>query len=140
MPTDLLKKVAFYLLFAVIASIAFSVSMYEITSILFILISVLSFLKDPNKRIWRGRMIVFFIVYFLANLLSLTQTHFPADSWKGIFRVARSMLLCLSVIYTVDSEEKFKKLFLWCLGVAFFISMTGCSRVSRATRSSGTGK
>ena len=125
MLTDSLKKISFFVLFLVIASLAFSISFYEITSILFILISIFLFLTDTDKQVLRGRWALFFTVYFIVNLLSLTQTHYPADSWKGILRVTRSILLCLSVIYTVDSEEKFRKLFFWCLWVAFFISVDG---------------
>ena len=125
MPTSFLKKTAFYLLFWVMASIAFSISLYEVTSVLFILICIVSFLTDQEKRLFSRRWTLLLVVYFSANLLSLTQTHYPYDSWKGLFRVARSILLCLSVIYAVDTEEKFRKLFFWCLSVAFFIAADG---------------
>ena len=125
MPIDFLKKAAFFSLLGVIASAAFSISFYEITTVIFILLSMTAFFLDPDKKLLQRRWVIFFGVYFLANLLSLTQTHYPTDSLKGLLRIARLILLCFSVIYTVDSKEKFKKIFLWYLGVAFFIAADG---------------
>ncbi len=129
MLTDKLKILAFWLLLASIFTITFSISLYEITSVAFVLVSLAAMATDRGTPALKGRWMLFLAVYFAANALSLTQSHYMADSLKGLLRVFRSCALCVSVIYALDTEDKFLKAFQWYLAVAFIIALDGFYQV-----------
>ena len=106
-------------------TVTFSISLYEIISILFVVVTMTAMIFDHDRRALKGRWMIFLTVYFIANVFSLTQTHYMADSLKGMLRVFRSIALCTGVIYALDTEDKFLKAFKWCLMVAFFIGLDG---------------
>lgn len=120
-----LKRIAFYSLGGVLLSLSFSISLYEIFSVIFVLSAVSAMVLSRDTRILRSRWMIFLLIYLAANLLSLTQSHHPFDSFKGIVRVFRLALLSLGVIYIIDSEEKFVKIFKWSLLVALLIGLDG---------------
>ena len=57
------------------------------------------------------------------NLLSVTQSGYLWTSARGVFKVLRQILLCLAVIFVLDSGGKLKKIIQWILAVGFFISI-----------------
>lgn len=122
--SDQLKFLAYAALFLLIAVISFSISLFEIVSITFILLSAASYLlSDKKKPFFNRTMIVWIGLYFTANLLSFTQTEHLADSLKGIFRIFRLILLTLSVIYVVDDQAKLKAVLGWFACVAAAIGI-----------------
>ena len=120
-----LKRIAFYSLAGVILSLSFSISLYEVTSVIFVLSAAAAMILSRDTRLLKSRWMIFLLLYLAANLLSLTQSHYPIDSLKGIVRVLRLGLLSLGVIYIIDSEEKFTKIFKWSLLVGFLIALDG---------------
>lgn len=126
MRIDLLKRLGFFLLLATLASAAVGISLFEISSVAFLAVSLVCMALDADrKRALGGCWTVFFAVYFAANLLSLTQSQYMGDSLKGMLRVFRLIGICLSVIYTLDTEEKFAAAFRWVLGVSFAVAVDG---------------
>ncbi len=103
-----LKKAAYGALFFVIATAAFSNSLFQISSVIFIVLSFLSAIGTRQVSFLKSRWAILVAVYFLMNLVSLAQSAYLFTSLKSIFAVLRQILLCLSVIYIVDSKDKFK--------------------------------
>ncbi len=118
-----LKKAAYGALFFVIATAAFSNSLFQISSVIFIVLSLLSVIGTRQASFLKNRWAILVAVYFLMNLISLAQSAYLFTSLKSIFAVLRQILLCLSVIYTVDSKDKFKALFQFFCVVAFMIAL-----------------
>ena len=122
---DFLKRTAFYSLLATVLALSFSITLYEAASVVFVVAAFSAMILERDARLLRGRWFIFIAVYFIANLLSFVHTGYPVDSLKGITRILRLLLLSLGVVYIVDSEEKFKKVFGWTMIVAFCAGVDG---------------
>ncbi len=118
-----LKEIAYGVLLTVIPSMAVSISLFEITASVFMGLCVLAMWRDRDASPFRGALAVWMAVYLAAAALSFTQTEYPYASLRGIFRVFRGLLFCLSVAYAIDDAPKAKRLFLWFLGVAFAMGL-----------------
>ncbi len=105
---DLLKRLAFAALLAAVATITFSISLFEISAGATMLLTIIAVAKKRDVGRVRGFFLCAALAYFAFNLISLTQSHYAAPSLRGIFKVFRHVLLGLSVLYLVDSEDKFK--------------------------------
>ncbi len=125
MPINFFKRAALYALFGVILSLTFSISLYEAASVTLVVCALWAMALEKDFRAFRGPWMIFVLIYFAANLLSLAHSQYMPDSLKGITRVLRLILLAVSVVYIVDSEEKFKKVFWLCLATAFIIGIDG---------------
>ena len=124
MPTErLAKEVATGMLFLVVITMSFSIALFEITSSLFMGLAIISYLQAKPKPSFNKTFLILLSLYFLTNALSLTQSHHLFNSLKGLFRVFRSILLCLSVSYVIDSEKKLRGVYQCFLWVAFFLSV-----------------
>ncbi len=120
-----LKRLAFYSLLAAVASMAFSISLFEITAAVFVISTAWTLCLERDASVFRGKWMLFLALFFAANLLSITRSQYPGDSWKGMFRVLRLSFFLLAVLHTVNTEEKFFKVFKIYLLVAFVIGLDG---------------
>ncbi len=118
-----IKEAAFLVLFFVVLTVTFSISLFEIFSSLFLILSFIAFFKERTPKIFKGAFIFCMAVYFFMNLLSVTQSGYLWTSARGVFKVLRQILLCLAVIFVLDSESKLKKIIQWILAVGLFISI-----------------
>ena len=105
-----IKEAAFLVLFPAVFAVTLSVSFFEIFSGLFIVLSLIAFFKAEDGRDFRSAFVCCAIVYFFMNLLSVTQSDYWWASARGVFKVFRQVLLCFSVIFILDSEDKIKKI------------------------------
>lgn len=120
-----LRELSFFFLLATVVSLACGISLFEISSSVFVVLSLLGMIGARQGRVWRGRWMIFLCLYFLACILSFLPSEHWGDSLKGLFRVARLILLALCVIDAVDSEDRFRKVFWVYLFSAFAISLDG---------------
>ena len=105
------KSLAFWALGAAFVCASFSNSLFEIFSSAFLILSLALIAKEKRLDVFKSAFGVAAGLYFLAVLMTLTQSAYPAESLRGIFRVLRCVLMSFSAIYLVDNEEKFKKIF-----------------------------
>ena len=117
------KDAAFWALFFVIATVAFSNSLFQISSSLFIVLSILAIAGTRQVSFLKNGWGILIAIYFVMNLVSLTQSEYLLTSLRGVFAVLRRILLCLAVVYVVDSEKKFRQLFQFFLCVASLIAL-----------------
>ncbi len=113
---------AFVALFFTVASMAFSISLFEIFSWMFISLCFLSMARSKTTVFLKDPLFVLAVIYFAMSLLSLTQSHYLDASLRGVFKVLKNILLCFSVVYVLDSDEKFKKTVMWLMVVALVIA------------------
>ena len=115
------KRLAYMALFAVAASLTFSNAIFEISSCVFMALALFSMIRSRDFSFLKSPWVFLMLFYFLINVASITQSQYLATSLQGLFRVFRCIVLCLSAVYVVDSEDKFKKIFEWFLVVAALV-------------------
>ncbi|MBI3315987.1 MAG: O-antigen ligase family protein [Candidatus Omnitrophica bacterium] len=120
---DPARSLAYLTLFFVIALGSWSNAFFSIFSILFMLLSLVSVFRTRDFSVFKSPLAVFIAVFIFMNLVSLTQTHYLDNSLRGVFKIFRSGLLCLSAVYVLDTEDKFRKIFHCELIVASLIGL-----------------
>lgn len=124
MPTESFERRAAYItFFLVVAANAFSISFFQILSLVFMGFVLIDFLKTRRVRFVKPIFFMLLCGYLAINLISLTQTDYLAQSLRGAFRVFRHLLLCLSIVYILDTEDKIRRIFYWFAGVGFVIAL-----------------
>lgn len=121
-----LSRGAFGALFFVVAALSFSISLFEISSGIFIgltLLWVLKFRSADRGIIFKNMFTLFVGLYFLSVLLSLTQSEYLAASARGVFKVLKNIALCFAAVAVIDSEARFKKIFQFFLLGALLIAI-----------------
>ncbi len=114
-----LERIAYWMLYAVVACVTFSISLFEITSVLFIVLSVGSMVRRGHFRLKPDRLFyVLLLIYFMTNVLSLVQTPYMKESVRGIWKVMRALLLCVSVAHILNSQKRAKGIFEFTFWVA----------------------
>jgi heptosyltransferase-2 len=121
MPTS--RQLAYASLFFVVAGLAFSIGLFNTAVSVLIGLALISVILRRDFAVFRGPFLWFLLAYLAMNLVSLTQTDYPMTSARGIVKVLKNLFLCLSVVYVVDSEDKFRRIFQWILTVAVVISI-----------------
>ena len=120
--SDSLKRWAYFSFFLVIASVASSISLFEITSAIFI--GLCFFSACRGNRWGMDRRALFLIgLYFLMHVISLTQSQYLSTSLRGVFKVVKQAAMFFSVVYAVDSKEKARRVFFCFLWIAFLVSL-----------------
>lgn len=117
------KELAFRTLFAVIFFLPSSISLFEIASWAFILLAAWSLAVGRDFSRLRQPFAACAVAYLFFACLSLTQSAHLEASWRGVFKVVRSLLLCFAAVYVVDSPARFKTLFKWFLAVAVLMAV-----------------
>ena len=120
-----LRSLALGALMATAASLSFSITLFEISSVIFIISSLLVMALEKDFSVFGRKCAIFIGLYCLAALLSISQSHHLWDSLKGLLRMARLGLLCLSVIFIVDSEKKWRWVFWVTVGCAVLVCLDG---------------
>ena len=120
---DRAKDQVYLLLFAMLASAAFSNSLFEISSSVFMVLWLFTVLAERRWKIFKGVWVYFLGAYVAVNVLSVFQTVSVHDSVKGAFRVLRWAILTLGVTDTVDTREKLIKVCEALLAVVLFICL-----------------
>jgi putative inorganic carbon (HCO3(-)) transporter len=115
------KEIAFVVLFGVAATISFSNSLFEITSSVFMALALFSAIGFRRLDLLKTKWGAFLGLYLFLCAASFARSQYPFESWKGLFRVFRCILLSLSVVQVVDSEIKFRRIYHMLLAVAVFI-------------------
>lgn len=122
---------AYALLFPMAFSVAISITLFVTLSSLFMALALYSIIRR-GTTLTRDFFWKLFLIYFLANALSLTQTHFWPESWRGLLKIGRHILLAFGIAHVVDSPRKMARLvpifFLTAVIVsldAFFQGWTG---------------
>ena len=114
MPTKTIDEWAFIALCFVVPTLSFSISLFEISSGIFIGLTLVSMIrsKDPRRfDIFKNVFVVLTLLYLAVNILSLTQSAYLWTSARGVFKVVKNLTLCLSAFYIIDSEKRFKTIF-----------------------------
>lgn len=115
------KKAAVLALFFTIISNSFSIAFFEFFSSVLMGFVLLGLLRSRKAEFGATRIFLWLAaVYFAINLFSVTQSSYPTESWRGIFRVFRHVFLSAAVLYTVDSEAKLRKMF-YCLAATALV-------------------
>ncbi len=122
--TDI-RTLAFCTLFPLAAALTFSISIFEISTAVFFGLMLVLFWKEPHALLARLKkpLMFFLVLYFVLNLLSLTQTQYWEASGRGIGKVGKGILLCLFTFVVMDDEAKHKKIFEWILWVSLLINL-----------------
>lgn len=124
MPTDNgFKKAAFYAMLAVIPAATVSNSLFEIASIALMILALISFFIEKRWEIIRGWFAGLILLYLIACAASFLATDYPKESWRGLFKVVRHALLCLSVVYVADDRKKIVLMFRVAMVVAIVIGL-----------------
>lgn len=121
-----LDSSAFVSLFFVMGTLCFSIALFEISSAIFLGLTLLLIIHPEGQKraaILRNGFVFLAVLYFLINVLSLTQTAYWAVSLRGLFKVLKNIVLCLAVFTVVDSKERFRKVFEFFLLAAVLISI-----------------
>lgn len=117
------RTLAFPVLFGALATAAFSNSLFEISSSIFLGLWLVDLIARRRTGVFRGAWPLLLAVYVLVNALSVLPAQFAYDSLKGAFRVLRWALLTLAVTDIVDTEEKLSLGFQAILAVIVFIAV-----------------
>lgn len=120
-----LRQAAWFSLMAAAASLAFSITLYEASSILFIVLSLAVMVLERDFSVFRKTLTIFIGLFCAVTLISVSQSGYLWDSWKGVFRVVRCALLCLSVIVILDDEKKWRATFWVVVSVAVIVVLDG---------------
>ncbi len=105
------KNLALWALAAAFVTASFSNSFFEIFSGIFLVLCLALIAAERRLDFFKSPFGVAAGIYLLWVLLTLTQSEYFAESLKGFFRVLRYTLMSFFVIYLVDNEKKFKKVF-----------------------------
>ena len=120
---DIYKEIGFWFLCALIASLSFSISFFEIFSAITIILALISCVRSRNCQVIKNGLFLLILIYLLINVVSIFQTEYLAPSIRGIGKVLKNVLVCFSAAYLIDSEEKLRKIFKWFLVVAVIIGV-----------------
>ncbi len=120
---NVFERGAFLSLLSVIATITFSISLYEAASWALIFFCLVLIVVRRDFRVFNNIFFGLAAVYFLMNVVSISQSSYQDTSFHGVLKVAKNILLCAAGFYALDSEDKFKKIFQWFLIVSFFIGI-----------------
>ncbi len=124
MPTEVwTKRLAYWAIFPLLAGLATSNSLFTIFSSAFMILSILVFLQEKRWSFFADRWFLCLALFFLLNLASVFQSEYVFHSLRGVFRTFRYLVLCLSVIYVLDTESKWNAVFRWAGIVAFVIGL-----------------
>ena len=116
------NRAAFYCFFAVIATLSFSISLFEITSWVFIGLCLVSMTRERRFKVFKNIFFALAMIYLSMNLLSLFNSGYLLTSARGVSKVLKNILVCGFSFYIVDSKERLRKVFQSVLITAFFIS------------------
>ncbi len=105
------KETAYYFLFPSILAVAVSISLFAAVSSVFMALVLYSMIRSKQTSLLKDLFFKLLFLYFFMNLLSLTQTHYWAESLRGLFKVFRHIFLCVGVAYTLDTPKKIRKLY-----------------------------
>ncbi len=105
------KSLALWPLLGAFVASSFSNSFFEIFSGVFLVFSLLLVVLEKRYDIFKNIFAVAVGLYLLTVILSLTRSEYAAASLRGVFRVLRCVLMSFFVVYVVDDEGKFKKVF-----------------------------
>ncbi len=122
------SEIAFRVLFAVILAVACSISFFEITSWMFIVLAAWSVFVGRDLSRLKKPFVVLALIYLFFTLLSVTQSAYPTNSWRGVFKTLRNVLLFFAAVHVVDSKQRFRALFKWFLAVAVFIGLDAAAQ------------
>ena len=121
--TQELKRWAFLALIGSFVAASFSNSFFEIFTGAFLCLSLLALVLEKRFDVFKSLFGLVVCIYFLVAVLSLTQSSYWATSLKGVFRVLRCALMSFFVIYLVEDERRFKKIFYVFAVSAFLIGL-----------------
>ena len=105
------KALAYWAFVGAVVAASFSNSFFEIFSIGYLLVASALLIFEKRWEFLKNGLAVLAGLYFLAAILSLTQTQYWDNSLKGIFRILRCVLMCFLTPYAVDTRQKFKTAF-----------------------------
>ncbi len=117
---------AFVSLFFVMGTLCFSIALFEISSAIFLGLTLLSIIHPEGRKraaLLKNGFFFLALLYFFVNVLSLTQTAYWGVSFRGLFKVLKNIALCLAVFTVIDSKERFRKVFEFFLLGAALISI-----------------
>lgn len=109
-------------LFGVILTITFSNSLFQIFSGALMALAIYHALLTRRlpklpRLLWAA-----LALFFVANLLSYLRSEYPVETSKGVFRVFRHVMLCLSAASVLESFKQFRRAFEWTVIVAAAIA------------------
>ena len=117
------KDLAFWSLAGAVVAASFSNSLFEIFSGVFLGLSLLLVLLEKRTCIFKSFFGAAVAVYLGVVLITAVRSGYPAESWRGVFRVLRCALMSFFTVYLVDDENKFKKIFYIFAVSALFIAL-----------------
>lgn len=121
--TKNLKSFAFWALAGALVAASFSNSLFEIFSGFFMILSLFLIVVEKKGFVFKSLFGLAVGIYLLIVFLSLTQSNYPSESLRGVFRVLRCAWMCFSVIYLVNDEKKFERLFYLLVATAIVIGV-----------------
>lgn len=126
---DQARPLAYLMFFGALATAAFSNSLFEITSSVFLGLWLVDSLARRRGLSRGGWWVWALAAYLLINLASALQPPWLYEGFKGAFRVLRWVLLTVAVTEVVDSREKLVRAYWAILAVAVFIGVDAMAQV-----------
>lgn len=121
--TVFLESAALVSLGGTVLFLPISMSPYQIFHGIFLGLSLLLFLNSERKAEFKTVFVALLGAYLLFNFISLTQTEYLQPSLRGITKVVRQALFCLSVFFILDTEKKFRWIFHWWILIGFIVCL-----------------
>ena len=90
---DRAKELAYLSFFATLAAAAFSNSLFEISSSVFMVLWILLVAAERRWGVLKNKWAYLLAAYALVNFLSVSQTAYLHEALKGAFRVLRWTIL-----------------------------------------------
>lgn len=115
---------AFALLCAALVTATFSISLFVISSVSFLVLSIMAWSAD-RRLFYKNLFFALVAIYFVLNFASVFRSDFPENSWRGLFKVSRHVLLCASAAFIVHSPKRAKTALYFLLGASAFVLLDG---------------
>ena len=126
MPTkSFFKTAAFYSMLWSAFFLPISMSLYQIGAAIFLLTAIVSWAMDPDRPRFDPNWVLLLAIYMIFNILSCFGSSSWAASSRGLFKVFRQILLCLSIFYVLDSRKKIQTVIIYFLTASFVVSVDG---------------